>query len=90
MKHFQIVCQPYEYEKESATTGKIEMIKKLSDCISDDRTLIKYVRLFSCSLKEDKAGGGSVQDEDEDEDAYDDDSTEEDNFCDNMNSELQA
>ena len=31
MRHFSDICEPYEYEKENATTGEIEIIKKLSD-----------------------------------------------------------
>lgn len=87
IKHFPTVCQTYEFEKESATTGKIEMIKKLSDCISEDQTLMKFVKLFTCSQNDEKTGAGEDEDEDEDQD---EESTEEDNACDNMNSELMA
>ena len=46
MKHFQEVCEQYEFEKENATTGKRESIKKLTDCINEERSLMKFVRLF--------------------------------------------
>jgi len=31
MRFYNEICEPYEYEKENATTGGIEIIKKLSD-----------------------------------------------------------
>jgi hypothetical protein len=31
MKHFNEICEPYEFEKENPTTGEVEIIKKLSD-----------------------------------------------------------
>jgi hypothetical protein len=46
MKHFTDITEPYEYEKENATTGEIEIVKKLSDCVSSDRSLLKLVKMF--------------------------------------------
>jgi hypothetical protein len=40
------ICEPYEFEKENATTGEIEIIKKLSDVVSSDRSLLKLVKTF--------------------------------------------
>ncbi len=44
MKHFQEVCEQYEFEKENINTGKVESIKKLTDCINDERSLMKFVK----------------------------------------------
>jgi hypothetical protein len=47
MRHFNDICEPYEYEKENATTGEIEIVKKLSDCVgSAERSLLKIVKQF--------------------------------------------
>ncbi len=46
MKHFQEVCEPYDFVKENATTGEIEVVRKLSDCINEEKSLIKYVKVF--------------------------------------------
>lgn len=52
MKHYNDICEPYEYEKENATTGEIEIVKKLSDCVgTSDRSLIKLVKVFLASSK---------------------------------------
>ena len=40
MKHFTEVCEPYSFEKENANTGSIEIVKKLTDCINGERSLI--------------------------------------------------
>ena len=61
MRHFQEVCEQYEFEKENVTTGKVESVKKLTDCINEERSLMKFVRQFLIQ-KEDE----QVQDEDED------------------------
>jgi len=88
MKHYTEICEPYEYEKENASGG-IEIIKKLSDCINTDRSLLKLVRIF---VKDGGATATAVEDVvDEDEDNDDDEivaSESEDNACDNLNSEL--
>lgn len=47
---------------------------------------MKYVKQFLQQSKD----KNEVQSEDEDEDMYDDDSTEEDNTCDVLNSEILA
>jgi hypothetical protein len=82
MKHFQEVCEPYEFEKENASTGQIEVIKKLTDCINTERSLMKFVGQF---LKQ----RDTNDDNDEDEDC-DDDSSDDENTCENLNSELLA
>ena len=51
MKHFTDISEPYEYEKENATTGEIEIVKKLSDCVGGDRSLLKLVKLFLSQSK---------------------------------------
>ena len=51
MKHFTDISEPYEYEKENATTGEIEIVKKLSDCVSTDRSLLKLVKMFLTQAK---------------------------------------
>ena len=45
------ICEPYEFEKENATTGQIEIIKKLSDSVSSDRSLLKLVKAFLAQSK---------------------------------------
>jgi hypothetical protein len=59
MRHFSDICEPYEYEKENATTGEIEIIKKLSDQVATDRSLLKIVKLF---LQQSKKGGELTSD----------------------------
>jgi hypothetical protein len=51
MKHFTDISEPYEYEKENATTGEIEIVKKLSDCVGSDRSLLKLVKMFLSQTK---------------------------------------
>ena len=46
MRHSSEICEPYEFEKENATTGEIEIIKKLSDSVGSDRSLLKLVKAF--------------------------------------------
>jgi hypothetical protein len=46
MKFSTDVCEPYEFEKENASTGEIEIIKKLSDTVYADRSLLKLVKVF--------------------------------------------
>jgi hypothetical protein len=40
------ICEPYEFEKENVSTGEIEIIKKYSDAVSSDRSLLKLVKTF--------------------------------------------
>ena len=54
MRHGSEICEPYEFEKENATTGEIEIIKKLSDSVGSDRSLLKLVKAF---LSQTKRGG---------------------------------
>jgi len=55
MRHSSDICEPYEFEKENATTGEIEIIKKLSDSLGgSDRSLLKLVKAF---LYQTKRGG---------------------------------
>ena len=55
MRHSSDICEPYEYEKENATTGEIEIIKKLSDSLGgSERSLLKLVKAF---LSQTKRGG---------------------------------
>lgn len=82
MKHFTEVCEPYEFEKSNADTGETEVVKKLTDCINSERSLMKFVKTF-LSQKE----ANKDEDQDEDEDAADESSEDED-ACDNLNSEL--
>ena len=68
MRHYTEICEPYEYEKENATTGGIEIIKKLSDCINTDRSLLKLVKIFlKDGLSTTAKDGDDVVDEDEDQ-----------------------
>lgn len=53
MKHFTEVCEPYSFEKENANTGQIEIVKKLTDCINDDRSLLNFVNKFLATSKTD-------------------------------------
>lgn len=46
MKHFTDVCEPYEFEKSNANTGQVEIIRKLTDCINSERSLMKFVKAF--------------------------------------------
>lgn len=79
MKHFGDISEPYEYEKENATTGEIEIVKKLSDCVGSDRSLIKLVKVFLSQVKRGDPMDATVLDENqqaaigEDEDQVDDD-----------------
>eukprot|EP00347_Sterkiella_histriomuscorum_P014204 403361772 len=82
MKHFQEVCEPYEFEKANVQTGKVEMMRKLTDCINSERSLMKFVKAFLQTRDQN-------EDQDEDEDC-DDSSDEEADACQNLNSELQA
>jgi len=43
MRHFIDVCEPYQYEKENASTGEREVVRKRTDCINEDRSVLKYV-----------------------------------------------
>ena len=46
MKHFQEVCEPYEFEKVNTNTGQTEKVRKLTDCINTERSLMKFVKAF--------------------------------------------
>lgn len=83
MKHFTEVCEPYAFEKENANTGVVEVVKKLTDCINEERSLLSYVIKFLSSGKNDANDGDSSEEED-----CDDDSSEEEDMCENLNSEL--
>jgi hypothetical protein len=50
-KNASDICEPYEFEKENATTGQIEIVKKLSDAVSSDRSLLKLVKTFLAQSK---------------------------------------
>jgi hypothetical protein len=76
MKHFSEVCESYEYEKESASTGQIEVIRKMTDNINTDRSLLKFVTQFVSNSKT-EIDLGADDDRSEDED-YDDNSSEDD------------
>lgn len=95
MRFYNEICEPYEYEKENATTGGIEIIKKLSDQINTDRSLLKLVKLYLVHQAKEAAQSdeGVVVDEDEDEhDELIADQSETDNENDAyevLNSELQ-
>ena len=64
-------------------TGEKEIVRKLTDCINDERSLVKLVDKFLSSNKEDHGG-----DTDEDEDTYDNSTDEEEDACNNLNTEL--
>jgi hypothetical protein len=51
MRYSSEICEPYEFEKENATTGEIEIIKKLSDSVGSDRSLLKLVKAFLSQIK---------------------------------------
>lgn len=46
MKYFTVVSEPYEYEKENALTGELEILKKTSDAINEERSLLKLLNKF--------------------------------------------
>jgi hypothetical protein len=59
MRHSSDICEPYEFEKENATTGEIEIIKKLSDSLGgSERSLLKLVKAFLSQAK--RAGEGDL------------------------------
>jgi len=73
MKHQGEICEPYEFEKENPATGTVEIIKKLSDCVDSQKSLLKLTKLF---LSGKHNLDGDVNDEDEDEADGDDDDEE--------------
>ena len=101
MEHIGEIAEPYEYEKEDPVTGQVEVIKKLSDLVSSEKSLLKLVGVFLAN--KDRAGGDEVVDEDEDqaagnesgvakeneEGAGEGSEAEGDGVCDALNSELQ-
>lgn len=44
MKYFSEICEPYEFEKESASTGQIEVVKKMTDNINVDWSLMNFMK----------------------------------------------
>lgn len=100
LRHFSDICEPYEFEKENATTGEIEIIKKMSDCLSAERSLLKQVKAFLASRQKELAEGGNDPEGtqvviDEDEDQADEEvetvsccEEDEENACEVLNSEL--
>jgi hypothetical protein len=80
MKHFTEICEPYAFEKENANTGQVEIVKKLTDCINGERSLLAFVNKFLSSGKNEVGGGvtdtnngDSSEEEDQDDDSSDDD-----------------
>jgi hypothetical protein len=57
-------------------------VKKFTDCINEDRSMIKLVEKYLSQATKDEG------DSDEDEDAYDNSSDEDEATCNNLNSEL--
>ena len=60
VKNSSDICEPYEFEKENATTGQIEIIKKLSDAVSSDRSLLKLVKNFLSQSKRGDIDAGNL------------------------------
>jgi hypothetical protein len=50
-RHYSDICEPYEFEKENATTGEIEVVKKLSDCLAAERSLLRLAKVFLAQQK---------------------------------------
>ena len=75
MKHFTEICEPYEFEKENPDTGAKEMIRKLTDCINEERSLKYLIEKFLSSNKQEDGNG--CGESEEDEDCYDDSSADE-------------
>lgn len=48
------MCEPYEFEKSNVHTGEVEVIKKLTDCINSERSLMKFVKAFLASKESNK------------------------------------
>jgi uncharacterized NAD(P)/FAD-binding protein YdhS len=67
MKHFNEICEPYEYEKENATTGGIEIMRKLSDSIHQEKSLLRLVKQYLQQTRERDTNADEVVDEDEDQ-----------------------
>lgn len=64
MKHQTEICEPYEFEKENPATGTVEIIKKLSDQVDSNKSLLKLTKMF---LSGKHNLEGDVHDEDEDQ-----------------------
>ncbi len=47
MRHFSDICEPYDFIKENVNSGKTEVIRKLSDCINSEKSLMKFAKEFS-------------------------------------------
>ena len=67
LKHFGDVCEQYEFEKENIQTGQIEFIKKTSDFINYDKSLMKFVKMFLSKNDRDNQGAGDNSSEEEDD-----------------------
>lgn len=67
MKHLNEISEPYEFEKENPTTGQVEIIKKLSDCVSSEKSLLKLVNIFLANKDRIGTGNDDIIDEDEDQ-----------------------
>jgi len=102
MRHFGEICEPYEFEKENAVTGSIEIIRKMSDCVSSEHSLLKLMRQYlSGRHLANKEGGDDIVDEDEDAEdmlqgdgsaefvEQQSDTDENGGVCEKLNSELQ-
>lgn len=76
MSYQNEICEPYEFEKENATTGEIEIVRKLSDCVGSvsDRSLLRQVKLFLLGGGKGDGTTTNLNDEvvDEDEDQQND------------------
>jgi|LauGreDrversion4_2_1035121.scaffolds.fasta_scaffold86327_2 hypothetical protein len=98
MEYYNEICEPYEYEKENATTGGIEIVRKLSDCVggSAEKSLIRLVKLFISTGSGKGENGEEVVDEDEDVPNNEGEvesivsEGEPEDACELLNSELQA
>mmetsp|Transcript_8131 Transcript_8131/g.6069 ORF Transcript_8131/g.6069 Transcript_8131/m.6069 type:complete len:96 (+) Transcript_8131:487-774(+) len=81
--HYADVCEPYEFEKENAQTGELEVVKKLTDIINSDKSLLNLVKAFGSGQKRE-------EEDDEDEDAEESSEEELEFGCNQLNQELQA
>jgi hypothetical protein len=63
LRHYSDICEPYEFEKENPSTGEIEIIKKLSDCLNTDRSLLKMVKAF-LNTKQKEEGSSAIPNND--------------------------
>ena len=70
----------------NAHTGQVELVKKLTDCINSERSLMKFVKAFLFEREQ-----TNQEDQDEDEDAGDNGASgdEDNDACEVLNTELQ-